>query len=245
MILLFTDFGLEGPYIGQVKATLWHEASDTPVFDLFSDAPVFSPKSSAYLLAAYTSAFPDDSIFLAVVDPGVGTAWRRPVVVRAGDRWFVGPDNGLFNVVMMRDEACQMWDITWEPPKMSATFHGRDLFAPVAAMLAHGEAPPGKSVDPEHRLHKDWPDDLPEIVYIDRYGNAITGLRAAALPAGAAIEINGQHLERSRTFGDVTVGDATWYENANGLAEIAVNRGNAAEHLGLEVGNTFRVITLR
>ena len=159
--------------------------------------------------------------------------------------WFVGPDNGLFNVVMLRDETCQIWDITWEPPRMSATFHGRDLFAPVAAMLARGDAPPGDAIDPEHRLHKDWPDDLPEIVYIDRYGNAITGLRADALPADTAIEINGQHLEKSRTFGDVTVGDATWYENANGLVEIAVNRGNAAEHLGLEVGNTFRVVTLR
>jgi S-adenosylmethionine hydrolase len=245
MILLFTDFGLEGPYIGQVKAALWRDAPDTPVFDLFSDAPVFAPKASAYLLAAYTAAFPDDSIFLAVVDPGVGTAWRRPVVVRAGERWFVGPDNGLFNVVMQRDPDCRMWDITWEPPRMSATFHGRDLFAPVAARLARGEAPPGEPVEPGHRLHKEWPDDLPEIIYIDRYGNAITGLRASSLPKGAAIEINGQHLEKSRTFGDVTVGDATWYENANGLAEIAVNRGSAAERFGLEVGGTFRLITLR
>jgi S-adenosyl-L-methionine hydrolase (adenosine-forming) len=245
MILLFTDFGLEGPYIGQVKAALWREAPGTPVFDLFSDAPVFSPKSSAYLLAAYTAAFPKDSIFLAVVDPGVGTPWRRPVVVRAGGCWFVGPDNGLFNVVMQRDDDCRMWDITWDPSDLSATFHGRDLFAPVAARLARGEAPPGEAVDPEHRLHKDWPGDLPEIVYVDRYGNAITGLRAATLPKGTAIEINGQHLEKSRTFGDVTVGDATWYENANGLAEIAVNRGSAAKRLGLEVGSTLRVITLR
>ena len=122
MILLFTDFGLEGPYIGQVKAALWRETPETPVFDLFSDAPVFAPKSSAYLLAAYTAGFPEDSIYLAVVDPGVGTPWRRPVVVRAGGRWFVGPDNGLFNVVMQRDPDCQMWDITWEPKDMSATF---------------------------------------------------------------------------------------------------------------------------
>jgi S-adenosylmethionine hydrolase len=245
MIPLFTDFGLEGPYIGQVKAALWREAPDTPVFDLFSDAPVFSPKSSAYLLAAYTETFPDDTVFLAVVDPGVGTPWRRPVVVRADERWFVGPDNGLFNVVMQRDAACRMWDITWEPQRMSATFHGRDLFAPVAARLARGDDPPGEAVDPAHRLHKDWPDDLPEVIYVDHYGNAITGLRAGVMPKGAAIEVNGQRLEKSRTFGDVTVGDATWYENANGLVEIAVNRGSAAVRLGLEVGSTFRLVTLR
>lgn len=245
MILLFTDFGLEGPYIGQVKATLWHEVPETPVFDLFSDAPVFAPRASSYLLAAYTDVFPHDSIFLAVVDPGVGTAWRRPVIVRAGGRWFVGPDNGLFNVVMQRNDDCRMWDITHQPKTMSATFHGRDLFAPVAACLARGEHPPGEPVDPEHRVHHDWPDDLPEIVYIDRYGNAMTGMRAQSLPVGTALEINGQHLERSRTFGDVPVGDATWYENANGLAEIAVNRGSAAERLGLEVGVPVRLVTLR
>jgi len=82
MILLFTDFGLEGPYIGQVKAALWREAPGTPVFDLFSDAPVFSPKSSAYLLAAYTAAFPKDSIFLAVVESVGGVTPAGPRLPR-------------------------------------------------------------------------------------------------------------------------------------------------------------------
>ena len=242
MIVLFTDFGLEGPYLGQVKATLHREAPGVAVIDLFSDAPAFDPRASAYLLAAYVEAFPPESVFLAVVDPGVGTAWRRPVVLRAMERWLVGPDNGLFQVVASRAQDAAMWDIAWRPERLSATFHGRDLFAPVAARLARGEVPPGERAELASRLHDDWPADLAEIVYIDRYGNAMTGLRAALLPGGTRLKVNRQTVGRTRTFGDVPVGEATWYENSNGLAEIAVNRGHAAERLGLHVGMPVEIL---
>jgi S-adenosyl-L-methionine hydrolase (adenosine-forming) len=101
MIALFTDFGLNGPYTGQMKAVLHRTAPDTPVVDLFADAPVGNPKASAYLLAAYAPWFPTGTIFLCVVDPGVGGA-RPAIIVEADGRWYVGPGNGLFELVQRR-----------------------------------------------------------------------------------------------------------------------------------------------
>ena len=241
MLVLFTDFGPAGPYIGQVKAALHREAPGQPVIDLVADAPRFAPKPSAYLLAAYAAIFPEDSVFLAVVDPGVGSA-RRAIVVRAGSHWFVGPDNGVLAIAARRGpEPAGCWKITWTPDRLSASFHGRDLFAPVAARLARGEPPPGVRLPADTLVGAAWPDDLPEAVYLDDYGNAITGLRAAVLGPQARILVDGQFLPRARTFSDVAPGAAFWYENANGLAEIAVNQGSAAQTLGLSIGSIISV----
>jgi S-adenosylmethionine hydrolase len=241
MIVLFTDFGLSGPYTGQVKAVLHREAPGIPVIDLFADAPAGNPKASAYLLAAYASWFPAGTVFLCVVDPGVGGP-RPAIVVSADDRWYVGPGNGLFELVERRAARARAWDIAWKPERLSASFHGRDLFAPVAAMLARGEAPPGPLRGDEAHRCRDWPDDLHEVVYIDVYGNAMTGLRAAVLAPGARLAAGGRLLERVRTFGDRPPGTAFWYENANGLAEIAVNQGRADRLLGLAIGSRVEVV---
>ncbi|MCH7888466.1 MAG: SAM-dependent chlorinase/fluorinase [Proteobacteria bacterium] len=242
MIVLFTDFGLEGPYVGQIKAVLHREAPGAPVIDLFHDAPAHEPELAAYLLAAYVGEFPEGAVFLCVVDPGVGSEERRPAVVRAEGRWYVGPDNGLFAIVARRARAPSWWDITARPGRLSATFHGRDLFAPVAARLARGEQPPGERRDEasrpgSDRPGSDWPDDLPRIIYFDRFGNAMTGLRAAALTRGQTLEVNGRPLARARTFSDAPPGQPFWYENSSGLAAIAVNRGRADEALGLHLGD--------
>ncbi len=241
MIVLFTDFGLDGPYIGQMKAVLARAAPGEVIIDLFANAPAFDAQSAAYLLAAYTGEFPAGSVFLCVVDPGVGGA-RRAAVVRADDRWFVGPDNGLFNVLAMRARDVQWWDLTWRPDNLSASFHGRDLFAPVAARIARGEPPPGQRMEPKLRTRRGWPEDLARIVYIDHYGNAMTGLRAANLLVENKLEINDHRLSRERTFSAVPPGYAFWYANANGLAEIAVNQGRAAEVLGIELGAAVNII---
>lgn len=240
MILLFTDFGLSGPYTGQMKAVLAGHAPAVPVIDLFADAPAFQPQLSAYLLGAYRSAVPEGGVLLGVVDPGVGTD-RLPLCVRADGRWYVGPDNGLFELAMRRAASVEAWTIDWRPAAMSASFHGRDLFAPVAARLALGEQPPGAPVPVERIRRPDWPDDLDRIVYVDVYGNALTGLRAAMLGAGMELEAGGRRIARARTFGDVPPGEAIWYENSNGLAEIAVNRGRADGMLGLKVGDEVGV----
>jgi hypothetical protein len=234
MIVLCTDFGLAGPYIGQVKAVLARQAPGVPVVDLFADLPAFDPRRSAYLLAAYADWFQAGDIILAVVDPGVGGP-RGALVIDADGRQLVGPDNGLFELVLRRARRAECWAISWRPAALSATFHGRDLFAPVAARLALGEAPPGTPSAPTRR--PDWPDDLAEIVYVDHYGNAMTGWRADRLPADAVLEAGGRRIGRARTFADVPAGHALWYENANGLAEIGVNGGSAAAQLGLRPGS--------
>lgn len=240
MIVLFTDFGLAGPYTGQMKAVLARRAPGVPVIDLFADAPAFDPRLSAYLLAAYAAGLPEDVVIVAVVDPGVGST-RRPLVVEADGRRFVGPDNGLFELVMRRAARVGVSAIDWRPPVLSHSFHGRDLFAPVAAMLARGETVAGTRLAPGEGRRPDWPDDLAQIVYIDVYGNAMTGVRAAALGADAGLEVAGVTVRRARTFSDVPPGTALWYENANGLAEIAVNRGRADAGLGLAVGTPVGV----
>jgi len=241
MIVLFTDFGLEGPYVGQMKAVLHHEAPGIPQVDLMADAPAFDARAAAYLLAAYASAFPGGSVFLAVVDPGVGGA-RLPLVVAAGGQWFVGPDNGLLALAARRVEGARAWQITWRPARLSASFHGRDLFAPVAARLARGEDPPGTLCPVAGMVGADWPEDLAEIVYLDRFGNAVTGLRANRLRRDAALLAGGRRLERATTFSDMAAGSAFWYENANGLVEIAVNQARADRLLGLEVGDAVELV---
>lgn len=241
MIVLFTDFGLEGPYTGQMKAVLCREAPGVPALDLFADAPAANPRASAYLLAAHAVWFPPGTIFLCVVDPGVGGA-RAAIVVEADARWYVGPDNGLFELVIRRAAIARSWVITWKPAVLSASFHGRDLFAPVAARLARGEAPPGRLRPADAGRIPEWPDDFAEIVYVDHYGNAMTGIRAAAVPPAARLGVAGKRLARAGTFSAVPAGSAFWYENSNGLAEVAVNCGRADAALGLRVGTPVAVL---
>ncbi len=238
LIALFTDFGLVGPYTGQVKAVLHRRAPRATVVDLFADAPSARPQPAAYLLAAYATWFPPGTVLLCVIDPGVGGP-RAPLIVKADRRWYVGPDNGLFEVVLRRANKARVWRIAFEPTSLSASFHGRDLFAPVAAGLARGVRPRDKPHPPTR--FPAWPDDLPEIIYVDHYGNAITGLRAAALPPGARLVVADGVMPRARTFPDVPRGVAFCYENANGLMEIAVNSGRADDLLALKIGSKVTV----
>jgi S-adenosyl-L-methionine hydrolase (adenosine-forming) len=241
MIVVFTDFGLEGPYTGQMKAVLHQTAPSIPVIDLFADAPVGNPRVSAYLLAAYAEWFAVGTVFLCVVDPGVGGA-RPAIILEADGRWYVGPGNGLFELVQRRATSARSWDVDWKPEHVSASFHGRDLFAPVAAMLARGEPPPGRLRKDDTHRRTDWPNDLPEVVYIDHFGNAMTGLRAVMLPHDAKLVATGRVLEHARTFSDQLPGTAFWYENSNGLVEIAVNQGRADRELGLTIGIPIEIV---
>jgi hypothetical protein len=171
---------------------------------------------------------------VAVVDPGVGGA-RAPLALEVDGVRLVGPDNGLFEPLLRRAGRCAVQRILWRPPRLSASFHGRDLFAPVAARLARGGC---DGLEPAAAARfAEWPDDLPAVVHVDRYGNAVTGLRAAALPPRAVLLAGGRSLARARTFGDVPPGRPFWYENSSGLAEVAQNGGSAAATLALRPGD--------
>ena len=245
MILLFTDFSYEGPYVGQMHAVLAAQAPGVPVIDLMHDAPAHDPRAAAYLLAALAAEIPEGAVCVAVVDPGVGSA-RPPVVLEAGGRTYVGPGNGLFEQVQRQSGAAQLSRIDWRPPRLSDSFHGRDLFAPVAAMLARGDAAAlepyedGWRDDPA-RPGADWPDDLPEIVYVDGFGNLVTGLRAAAVPAEAVLTLGRDTIRYARVFAEAPSDTLFWYVNSMGLIEIALANGSAARRLNAVPGTAITV----
>lgn len=240
MILLFTDFGWTGPYVGQMHMVLASSAAGVPAVDLQHDAPAFAPKAAGYLLAALARDLPPGCIVVAVVDPGVGSR-RRPLLLEAAGRQYLGPDNGLLAPLAARDPYAQAWVIEWQPPRLSASFHGRDLFAPAAARLAKGLPLEKAPVPVPELVGAAAPPELAEIIYIDGYGNAWTGLPAQALRPGTSLVVGSRVLEQARTFSDVEKGEAFWYENSAGLAEIAVNQGSAATDLGLEIGTPLDV----
>jgi S-adenosylmethionine hydrolase len=235
MILLFTDFGLAGPYVGQMRTAVMMHHPDAVMVDLMHDAPRQDFKAAAYLLAALAERMPVDCVCLAVVDPGVGGR-RPPLVVKVDNRRFVGPGNGLFEILRRRARSARAWRIDWRPDAISDSFHGRDLFAPVAAILDAGGFPQASEIAWD-ASGADWPDDLPEAIYVDGFGNVMSGLRASQLDTNTRLSAAGHLLQRVRTFSDVAPGEVIWYENSIGLAEIAVNCGSAAEVLNLNPGD--------
>lgn len=241
MIYLYTDFGYEGPYVGQMKAVLARLAPEVPVIDIMHDAPVCDPKRATYLLAALAQKSEFGDVWLCVVDPGVGSE-RLPVILDCGGVTFVGPNNGLFELIHRRVNGATLGQIAWQPDIMSATFHGRDLFAPVAAWTAIGEDVETAVIDPaEPRPGVDWPDDLAEIIYIDAYGNLVTGIGGSALTDDQEIAGAGRTMKYARTFSDVPEGKLFWHRNSMGLIEIAANRACANQALDLQVGDSIKI----
>jgi S-adenosyl-L-methionine hydrolase (adenosine-forming) len=237
MIFLFTDFGAADLYVGQVKAVLHQHAPKETVIDLLHDAPSFNVKTGAHLLAALAARLPKDSVTLAVVDPGVGGA-RQPVAVAADGRWFVGPDNGLASVAAARAKKCEVFAIGWRPESLSASFHGRDLFAPVAAMLARGDRKTAKLKKTALAVTF-GAGDLGEIIYVDHFGNLVTGMRGRSVPRDRGLTINGRAIRYARVFSEVKAGEVFWYENSLGLVEVAANSASAQQVLGFKPGNAL------
>ena len=236
MIFLFTDFGAGDIYVGQVKAVLHERAPESPVIDLLHDAPAFNVKAGAHLLSALATRLPMSSVTLAVVDPGVGGR-REPLAVLADGRWFVGPDNGLISVAAARSKKCEAYSIGWRPKTLSASFHGRDLFALVATMLSRGDRKTAKLKKATVGVSF-GPEDLAEVIYVDHFGNLVTGLRAGRVPHDRDLVISGRTIRYARVFSEVRQGEVFWYENSLGLVELAANSASATDTLGLRVGHS-------
>lgn len=236
MLIMFTDFGVAGPYLGQMRVALAQAAPMVPVVALVSDAPAFRPKSAARLLAALVNRLPAGSVVIAVVDPGVGSG-RLALVLRADGRYFVGPDNGLLDGVAAGATECAWFEITWRPDSLSNSFHGRDLFAPVAGALA---IDPARLAEFARELTPPplaWEPDLAEVIYVDGYGNLITGLQAANFDEATVFRIGGQSIHHGKTFSAVVEGGLLWYRNSMNLVEVAENCGSAAHRLGAKIGD--------
>lgn len=246
LVTLLTDFGITDSYVAEVKGVILRCAPAATLVDVTHAVSPGDIRSGAYLLGRTWHRYPDDTVHLAVVDPGVGTT-RAPVALRTQGHAFVGPDNGLFSHVL-RDAQVEI--VTLSVPEGAApTFHGRDVFAPAVAALANGAplaslgAPlvglPTRLAFTEPRY--EGKSIVGEIIYVDRFGTLVTNLTPGLVPAYASIEVEGLDLGRlRRTFGDVPTGGLLAYVGSGGEIEVAVRDGSAARRLGLGVGGRIR-----
>ena len=263
VITLLTDFGTADYFVAAVKGVILTINPQAYLVDITHEIPPQDTEAGAFTLLTCYRDFPPGTIHLCVVDPGVGSV-RRPIVVSAGSYYFVGPDNGLFSYVYDRAPAFEVFHVTAEeyfrqPP--SPTFHGRDVFAPVAAALSKGIDPPafGTRITDEIRLAslatvKDNSGKLRgRIIHIDRFGNCITNFTRADVPDDSAVKlaVNGRIVETFRQFftdehgsenkpgsAETTADNelfAIW--GSAGFLELAVNGGSAAYHLNAHRGD--------
>jgi len=252
IITLSTDFGTTDGYAGALKGVLLDRIPDVRLVDLSHDLAPGDVAVASHLLARAAPSFPAGTVHLAVVDPGVGTA-RRGLGLRIGTQLFVGPDNGLFSGVLDTAEpvtAHALENPSLWLPSVSPVFHGRDVFAPVAAFLARGGAlaTVGPAVDPHSLVRLAIPSPTRagdalrgEVVHVDRFGNLVTNLTAPK-GAPATVEVSGRTLPLSRTYGDVASGALVAVVGSSGRIEISVRDRSAAAHLGAGAG---LVVTLR
>lgn len=247
-VITFTsDFGLRDPYVAEMKAVILGLTRAVHLVDITHEVDAHDVTEAALVLEAAVPYFPRGSIHVAVVDPGVGTA-RRGLVVEASGHVFVGPDNGIFTAFLAAP-GWRAFDLRAAPlrrPTVSATFHGRDVFAPAAAHLALGVPPArfGPLVsDPvtlalaEARPARGGLAGV--VVQVDRFGNLVTSIRAdklAALGAELEIRIAGRRLPFVRTYGDLQPGRAGALLGSQGRLEVAVREGSAAARLGARRG---------
>lgn len=239
IITLTTDFGTADGYVGAMKGVILRVAGVRPaptIVDLAHDVPAGDIAHAAWVVATSTLEFPPGSVHVVVVDPGVGGA-RRDVVVRARQRWYVGPDNGVFAYLAGCSEAYEIENERFRAEHVSRTFHGRDVFARTAAAIASGEDP--ATAGPRIELAGTLPWGKREravgrIVHVDRFGNLISDLPEAE--AGTTVQLGGRVLPVLGTYEDVAPGELLAYIGSAGTVEIAVRDGHAARRLNIERG---------
>jgi S-adenosylmethionine hydrolase len=244
IITLLTDFGTADGYVAELKGVLYSAAPDVNVVDLSHEIAPQDVESGRLAVARYWRRFPNGTVHIVVVDPGVGSS-RSALAVSSDDRFLVGPDNGVLSPSLLASGARAV--ALPVPSGASATFHGRDVFAPAAAALATGapvDALGAPCVDPivrrtpEARRGVDG-SVIGEIIAIDRFGNAISNLIA---PRGGRVEIAGRVMPIVRTYADSAVGDLIALVGSSGFVEIAQREGSAARALGIARGTP---VTLR
>ncbi len=242
-ITLLTDFGTADGYVAELKGVLTSLAPQAPLLDVSHDVPPQDVEHARLALARYWRRFPAGTVHLVVVDPGVGTS-RAAIAVQSDGRYLVGPDNGVLSPALFALDA----RVVSLPvsPHASATFHGRDVFAPVAAQLALGgpfdalgeplHEPVRRRTPQPHRQHDG--SLVGEVLTIDRFGNAITNLVAYAAHSRAAttVELGGMHARVVRTYGDAAPGELVALVGSSGFVEVAVRDGSAAAQYRLRRG---------
>ncbi|MBW3534055.1 MAG: SAM-dependent chlorinase/fluorinase [Gemmatimonadetes bacterium] len=250
-VTLLTDFATRDGYVGAMKGVLATLAPDALLDDVGHDVPAGDVWSAAWALGRYWSRYPEGSVHLVVVDPGVGTG-RRALAAEADGRLLVAPDNGVLTRVLSRASSwrcVEASDERWVAPRRSSTFHGRDVFAPAAGRLAAGlpldelgpvVADPVTLEEPEPS--RAGGEGRGEVVYVDTFGNLVTNLPGGWLDGVDGVEVGDRWVPPGVTYGAAPAGGLLALVNSDGLIEVALRDGSAAELLKAERGTPVRLL---
>jgi len=259
IISLLSDFGLKDSYVAQMKAVILSICPKATIVDISHQVERHNLRMGAFILASAAPYFPDGTVHVAVIDPGVGGK-RRPILIEAKRSFYVGPDNGLLLLAAKSGEIKKVYHIVerrFMAERISATFHGRDIFAPVAAHIANGVEPRriGRVITDfvvsdysEVKIERGAVDC--EVVHIDGFGNVVTNLHSKDLGKTAIrygslfkLKYKGKSVELRfcRTYSDVKVGALLGLIGSHGFLEIAVNQGSAAKRLEVSQGSKLKL----
>lgn len=259
LLTLTTDYGTQDQYVGALKGVVIQTAPEVRMVDISHGIPPGDILAGAWVVREASRYYPGGTVHLVVVDPGVGSE-RTPVIVHTKDQWFVGPDNGLFSLI---SEGSPVEAFTIDRPEHwlanpSSTFHGRDIFAPVAALLASGTPPDTLGSAGHELVTYRWAEAILDrdgirgwVVHVDHYGNLISNVPASYLNGIASAEslkiyVGNTIIARvHNAFSDVEEGDPVAYIGSSGTLEVAVNRGNAQELLGISKGAQITIVFQR
>jgi S-adenosylmethionine hydrolase len=254
IITLLTDFGLQDAYVGVMKGAIARINPAVQVIDLSHGIPPQNISAASFCLASAFSYFPVGTVHLGVVDPGVGSA-RKSVAIKFAQGYVVAPDNGLCSHLLQQYPAIAVVNLTnfkyWLTPSPSKTFHGRDIFAPVAAHLAGGSeiSDLGEALTPDSLVTLPALVVVPtptgllgKIQYIDHFGNLVTNISGDRI-AGKVwyLKVKGKRISYRHTYGGVPAGQSIALVGSHGYIEIATNQGNASEELGCSWGDAVEV----
>lgn len=254
IITLTTDFGLADPYVAEMKAVILRINPDARIVDITHQVEKFNIRNGAFILAAASPYFPKGTIHVAVVDPGVGTK-RKPILVETEKDFFIGPDNGVLTLAAKNQGIKHVYEITnpkFMLPKISQTFHGRDIFAPAAAYLSKGIKP--SEFGPEVRkftvpkfakVAKKGDTLIGEVIHVDDFGNIITNFTVEHLKAlgvedcvDLRLGSNRLTLKLCKAYAEVEAGKPLAIIGSHDFLEISVNMGSAARAFKVKVGDT-------
>ncbi len=250
-VAFLSDFGSRDAFVGIVKGVMLSRCAGLSIVDICHEVLSQNVEQGAYLLGTCSGFFPAGTVFLAVVDPGVG-GQRRALAVAGRDYFYVGPDNGLFSRLWTRDEiqlAIEIQPSQYTLAGVSATFHGRDLYAPVAAHLAAGLdiralGQPCAELVRLPSVARDWGNANNElqVIHVDSFGNLITDLsQQDDNPPLLGVQAGDTLIPLVRTYGDVPAGEPLAYWGSSGHLEVGVNCGSAAERFHLTIGARLQV----
>lgn len=256
IITLTTDFGLQDYYVSSMKAVILGIAPDVRMVDISHEIPSQDIMAGSWVIKNSAMLFPPETVHVVVVDPGVGTD-REAIALQVGDQYFIGPDNGIFSILTEQKEyrAVKLTNRNYWGEKNSSTFHGRDIFAPVAAHLSKGIALEELGEPISKLVTYRWAQPIADkdglqgwIIHIDKFGNLITNLSAELIGeviGNRKIKIyvgNTILDEIVTTFGSVLEGEPVAFIGSSGMLEIGINKGNAKEMLGVQKGAQISMV---